>query len=762
MSPIDEQIANEFKLQANEAVALCEQLNQGSPVAYLANYRQDITQGLDEQRLSAIKARLIYFNELNDRKKHIIKTIREQNHLTPTLEANILAVVTKTALEDLFLPFKANANSRVEKAKKAGLLNLALRLMEKTPSEPEALAKAFINEEAGITSADEALAEAYELLKSRFTDNVLLVSHLRDYVWRHGVIKSQVKKGKEAKAKKYKPYFDLESPIKGLSPTNALALFRGRREGYLLLSLTVKDLDYCKNKIATENGFVLDHGSKAWLVELLNQSWRQKLLPAIEVDLFNRIKEQAEDKVIGEYAANLKNLLLRPPSGSRITMGVYPCLRAGVKIAICGKHGELLDYTTIYPFTPMNHWHESIGELAKLMIKYHVELIAISQGYASKDVDKLLRALLKTYPDISIETLTVSDAGVDAYKNSLSANTEFPELDELFRAAISIARRTQDPLLELVKIDPATLQMGPNQSECNPIKLQRAFTNTFCQAVAFVGVDINTASVELLRYVPGLTAKQAADIIAYRDAKGPFECLDTLGAVTKLSAESKKHASGFLRIFTGTNPLDRTAVHPEHYSTVEAIAAKQNIEPAALIGNQAVIDTINVNDLTSHELKPITARKILKQLKEADTDPRGSFKTVSFNPEVSSITALTLNMELEGVVSNMTDFGAFVNIGLPHDGLVHISEMTNDFIDDPRKIVNVGDIVKVKVIEVDTKRKRISLSMRLGEEKSVNKKKKDKKPVKQRTKIKAQKKNVKKAKPIINTAMMDAFAKLKR
>lgn len=763
MASIAEQIATELNVRPVQIEATIKLIDEGATIPFIARYRKEATGGLDDTQLRQLDSRLTYLRELDERKQVILASIKEQDKLTEELALLIQQASTKTTLEDLYLPYKPKRRTKAQIAKEAGLEPLAIALWQQPQLNPEETAASYLNQEHGIETIEQALEGARHILMEMFSEKASLLETLREHLWQHGELASTVAKGKEAQGKKFSDYFDFAQAISKIPSHRMLALLRGRREGFLNLNLTLNNEGYGEHQIARAFDINVTEANSPWLNKTLEWTWKIKLFPKLELELLNRAREAAEEEAIQVFAKNLKDLLLLAPAGNQVTMGLDPGIRTGVKVVVIDGTGKVLDYTTIYPLQPQNQWHESIAELAKLVAKYHVELISIGNGTGSRETDRLCAELIKTYKDLNVKKIVVNEAGASVYSASELAAKEFPELDVSLRGAVSIARRVQDPLAELVKIDPKSIGVGQYQHDVNQAKLSKSLDGVVEDCVNAVGVDINTASTALLKYVAGLNEALAANLVSHRDEHGPFTSREQLKAVPRMGEKTFQQAAGFLRIANGDNPLDNSAVHPESYALVEQITSQHNQSLQQLIGNYELIKAINANDFISEQFGLPTIKDILEELKKPGRDPRGDFKTASFKEGIEDITHLKAGMILEGVVSNVTNFGAFVDIGVHQDGLVHISELTNKFIDDPRKVVKAGDIVKVKVIELDLERRRIGLSMKLqsdavAQAKPVKVKKAKQNVLKPKQKAKPKVKSA----PIINTAMADALAKLKR
>lgn len=715
---IQKKIAAELNVNCAQIEAAVQLLDNGATVPFISRYRKEATGSLSDTQLRELEQRLYYLRELEDRRQTIIKSIAEQNKLTPELEKMILGVDNKASLEDLYLPYKPKRRTKSQVAKEAGLEPLALQLLNDPAQIPNQLAENFINAEMNITNAEQALEGARHILLDMFAENANLLGYFRHYLWEHAVLNCTISKGKETEGNKYTDYFNYQEPIKKIPSHRALAIFRGQREGYLNVELRLDDsqIALCHQRILDE--FHIQNKQRpadSWLLESGMWAWKIKIFFKLELELIMQLREQAEVESILVFANNLKHLLMAAPAGSRTILGLDPGLRTGVKAIVVDGTGKLLVHTTIFPHAPRNDWDQSIAVLKKLCIDYAVELISIGNGTASRETDKLVMELKKRHPEIKLTSIVVSEAGASVYSASELAAKEFPTLDVTYRGAVSIARRLQDPLAELVKIEPKSIGVGQYQHDVNQVKLSRSLHAVMEDCVNAVGVDINTASAPLLACVAGLNDSIAKNIIAYRDEHGAFQQRQQLKKIPRLGEKAFEQAAGFLRITNGINPLDASAVHPEAYSVVERILSKQNKSINEVMGNSSLLKQLNPADYTDEHFGLPTVKDILHELEKPGRDPRPEFKTAVFKEGVEHLEDLRPGMLLEGVVTNVSNFGAFVDIGVHQDGLVHISLLADRFVKNPHEVVKVGDIVKVKVLEVDTQRKRIQLSMRLSE-----------------------------------------------
>ncbi|GAA5185169.1 Tex family protein [Niveibacterium umoris] len=727
LPPIESRLATELGAQARQVIAAVELLDAGATVPFIARYRKEVTGGLDDTQLRMLEERLGYLRELEDRRAAVIASIGEQGKLTPALRDEIEHAETKQRLEDLYLPYKQKRRTKAQIAREAGIEPLADALLADPTLVPETEAARFFNAEAGFADTKAVLDGARQILMERFSEDAGLVGNLREYVEAHGVVVSNVVEGKENYGAKFRDYFDYREPLKDIPSHRALALFRGRNEDILRVKL-VLDTDPqdgtrlaepnpCERRIMSAAG-IRNEGRAAdrWLVETARWAWSVKLSLHIELDLMGVLREKAEEEAIRVFAKNLKDLLLAAPAGPRATMGLDPGLRTGVKVAVVDATGKLLDTATIYPHEPRRDWDGALHTLAVLAKKHNVQLIAIGNGTASRETDKLAGDLVKQLPELHMTKIVVSEAGASVYSASELAAKEFPQLDVSLRGAVSIARRLQDPLAELVKIDPKSIGVGQYQHDVNQSRLAKSLDAVVEDCVNAVGVDVNTASAALLTRISGLNTTLAQNIVAHRDAHGAFRNRASLKAVPRLGEKTFEQCAGFLRVMNGDNPLDASAVHPEAYPVVERILADVQRNVREIMGDASFIRSLQPARYTDERFGLPTVQDILKELDKPGRDPRPEFKTASFRDGVEDLKDLVPGMMLEGVVTNVTNFGAFVDIGVHQDGLVHVSALSNKFVKDPAEVVKAGDIVKVKVLEVDVARKRIALTMRLADE----------------------------------------------
>lgn len=760
MTNINQKIANELGIKTQQVEATIELLDGGATVPFVARYRKEITGELSDTQLRQLEERLHYLRELEERRQVILSSIAKQEKLTPELEKSILEADSKAALEDIYLPYKPKLRTKAQIAKEAGLEPLAMQLLQDPTLSPEQLAADFINAEKNITTVAAALEGARHILIEFFSEHAGLVGYLRDYLLEHGVLKSVVAKGKEQEGTKFSDYFDYQEALKKVPSHRALALLRGQKQEMLWLNLTLTEeqTELCKQKIAHQ--FSIQDQKRpadAWLLETAAQAWRNKLFLKLEVEHLVGLRERAETEAIKVFANNLKHLLMAAPAGSRVTLGLDPGLRTGVKAVVVDDTGKLLANTTIFPHAPRNQWDESINTLAKLCAQFKVTLVSIGNGTASRETDKLVLDLKKKHPELKLTSIVVSEAGASVYSASEYAAKEFPDLDVTYRGAVSIARRLQDPLAELVKIDPKAIGVGQYQHDVNQFQLSRMLHAVMEDCVNAVGVDVNTASAPLLACIAGLNETVAKNIIVYRDTNGRFKNRQELKKVPRLGDKSFEQAAGFLRIVNGENPLDASAVHPEAYVVIEKILMAQQKTIKELMGNTETLRVINPKEYVDEYFGVPTITDILKELEKPGRDPRPEFKTATFKEGVEKLSDLKTGLVLEGVVTNVANFGAFVDIGVHQDGLVHVSMLADRFVKDPNEVVKVGDVVTVKVLEVDPVRKRIQLTMRLTEAAPKTNVKPPQKSAAPQKKNKPQQKQV--TESAFGSALLDAMRK---
>ncbi len=731
---IEHRLAAEIAAKPAQVAAAIALLDEGATVPFISRYRKEATGGLDDTQLRLLEDRLRYLRELEDRRAAIITAITEQNKMTPELLTAISLAADKTHLEDLYLPYKQKRRTKVQIAQEAGLEPLADALLANPMLNPDEEAAKFLREpftaeagdNPGVADAKAALDGARQILMERFAEDAPLLQWLRDYVQAHGIVESKVREGKEAAAEKYVDYFDYSESIHTIPSHRALALFRGRREYLLDVRLRLDSEEErpawsaphnpCEARIAARFG-IQDQNRPAdrWLMDTVRFTWRVKSFMHLELELMGALRNRAETEAINVFARNLKALLLAAPAGPRVTMGLDPGIRTGVKVAVTDETGKVLDTATIYPHPPKNDWDGSLHTLARLAEQHRVSVISIGNGTASRETDKLARDLIKLRPELKLTSVVVSEAGASVYSASEFASRELPDMDVSLRGAVSIARRLQDPLAELVKIDPKSIGVGQYQHDVSQFELARSLDAVVEDCVNAVGVDVNTASVPLLARVSGLSSSVAQAIVSHRETQGRFARRAQLLDVPRLGAKTFEQAAGFLRIMDGDDPLDASAVHPESYPLVQAILADIKQELKGVIGNSSLLKSLAPSKYTDEKFGIPTITDILRELEKPGRDPRPEFTTASFREGVEKLADLKPDMILEGVVTNVAAFGAFVDIGVHQDGLVHISALSNSFVKDPHSVVKAGQIVKVKVLEVDEKRKRIALTMRLSD-----------------------------------------------
>ncbi len=724
MNSIIRRIADELGVREQQVNATVEMLDGGATVPFIARYRKEVTGSLDDSQLRSLEDRLRYLRELEDRRSTILNSIEEQGKLTDELRASIDSADTKNRLEDLYLPYKPKRRTKAQIAREAGLEPLADALYDDPALEPESTAEGYINEEAGVADTKAALDGARYILMERFAEDAELLGELRDFIWQQGQLKVTVVDGKENEGAKFRDYFDHVEPLKKVPSHRALAILRGRNEGMLTYSIVVGDAEDdrrqphpAEQRIAAR-WHIRDNGRAAdrWLSEVVRWTWRVKLSTQIETDLMAQVREAAETEAINVFAANLKDLLLLAPAGPRATLGLDPGLRTGVKVAIIDGTGQVVGHGGIFPHAPRNQWDQSIEQLANWCRQYRIELVAIGNGTASRETEKLVADLSKRYPELKLARIVVSESGASIYSASEFASRELPDLDVTIRGAVSIARRLQDPLAEMVKIEPKSIGVGQYQHDVSQVQLARSLDAVVEDCVNGVGVDLNTASIPLLARVSGLNQSIAQNIVDFRNQNGVFRDRRQLLKVSRLGDRTFEQSAGFLRIAGGENPLDRSSVHPEAYGVVEAIARQNNRKIEGIVGDADFLRSLNPQDYVTEQFGLPTIKDIITELEKPGRDPRPEFRFASFVEGVETLNDLKPGMVLEGSVTNVTNFGAFVDIGVHQDGLVHISALSNTFVKDPREVVKAGDIVKVKVMDVDIPRKRIALSMRMDDQ----------------------------------------------
>ncbi|PJJ05645.1 uncharacterized protein BX264_6113 [Streptomyces sp. 2333.5] len=724
LGSIEARIAGELGVKERQVKAAVELLDGGSTVPFIARYRKEATETLDDAQLRALEERLRYLRELEERRAAILESVRSQGKLDAALEAQIRGADSKARLEDIYLPFKPKRRTKAQIAREAGLEPLADGLLADPSVEPAAAAASFVDADKGVADAAAALEGARAILTERFGEDADLIGELRERMWSRGQVASKVREGKEEAGAKFADYFDFAEPFTALPSHRVLAMFRGEKEEILDLALEPEDPSAVtegpsayEQAIAHRFG-ITDRGRPAdkWLKDTVRWAWRTRVQVHLGIDLRLRLRQAAEDEAVRVFASNLRDLLLAAPAGTRATMGLDPGFRTGVKVAVVDATGKVAATETIYPHVPQQKWDASLATLAKLARAHDVELIAIGNGTASRETDKLAADLIAAQPELKLTKVMVSEAGASVYSASAFASQELPELDVSLRGAVSIARRLQDPLAELVKIDPKSIGVGQYQHDLSEVKLSRSLDAVVEDCVNGVGVDVNTASAPLLSRVSGIGSGLAENIVAHRDSNGPFRSRKALKDVARLGPKAYEQCAGFLRIRGGDDPLDASSVHPEAYPVVRRMVKSANTEVGSLIGNTTVLRTLKAADFVDDSFGLPTVSDILQELEKPGRDPRPVFKTATFKEGVEKIGDLQPGMLLEGVVTNVAAFGAFVDVGVHQDGLVHVSAMSKTFVKDPRDVVKPGDIVRVKVLDVDIPRKRISLTLRLEDE----------------------------------------------
>ncbi len=724
MANINQKIAQELGVRAEQVEAAVTLLDGGATVPFIARYRKEATGALDDAQLRTLEERLVYLRELEDRRKAILESIREQGKLDAALEATIMAADSKARLEDIYLPFKPKRRTKAEIAKEAGLEPLANQLLAQPATDPKVLAETFINAEKGVADAAAALDGARAILVERFDEDADLIGALREEMWTNARMASTVRKGKKTEGEKFADYFEFSEPLTKLPSHRILAMFRGEKEEILDLQIQAEAEappagvpSAYELKIMKRFGIAdLKRAADRWLIDTVRWAWRTKIQVHLNIDLRLRLWNAAETEAVRVFASNLRDLLLAAPAGARVTMGLDPGYRTGVKVAVVDATGKVVDTTAVYPHEPQRQWDEALAILGKLALKHRVDLIAIGNGTASRETDKLATELVKRIPELKMTKIVVSEAGASVYSASAFASEELPGLDVTLRGAVSIARRLQDPLAELVKIEPKAIGVGQYQHDLGEAKLARSLDAVVEDCVNAVGVDVNTASAPLLSRVSGVGPGLAQSIVHHRDANGPFKSRKALKDVPRLGPKAFEQCAGFLRILGGEDPLDASGVHPEAYPVVRRILAATRSDIKALIGNSEVVRTLKPQSFIDETFGLPTVTDILRELEKPGRDPRPAFKAAVFKEGVEEIKDLKKGMILEGTVTNVAAFGAFVDIGVHQDGLVHISAMSKNFVKDPREVVKPGDIVKVKVLDVEVARKRISLTLRLDDE----------------------------------------------
>jgi uncharacterized protein len=718
---IEGRIAEELGVRERQVKAAVELLDGGSTVPFIARYRKEATEMLDDAQLRTLEERLRYLRELEERRTAILDSVREQGKLTEELEAQIRGAETKARLEDIYLPFKPKRRTKAQIAREAGLEPLAEGLLGDPGVAPLAAAAAFVDADKGVPDAQAALDGARAILTERFSEDADLIGELRERMWVRGRLAAKVRDGKEEAGAKFADYFDFAEPFTNLPSHRILAMLRGEKEEVLDLVLEPEEATEGPSSyegIVAHRFGIADRGRPGdkWLTDTVRWAWRTRILVHLGIDLRLRLRTAAEDEAVNVFAANLRDLLLAAPAGTRATLGLDPGFRTGVKVAVVDATGKVVATDVIHPHVPANRWDEAIAKLARLAKQHAVELIAIGNGTASRETDKLAGELITKHPELKLTKVMVSEAGASVYSASAFASQELPDMDVSLRGAVSIARRLQDPLAELVKIDPKSIGVGQYQHDLSEVKLSRSLDAVVEDCVNGVGVDVNTASAPLLARVSGITSGLAENIVSHRDANGPFTSRTELKKVARLGPKAYEQCAGFLRIRGGADPLDSSSVHPEAYPVVRRMVKTAGQEVASLIGNTGVLRSLRPQDFVDETFGLPTVTDILKELEKPGRDPRPAFKTATFKEGVEKIADLSAGMVLEGVVTNVAAFGAFIDVGVHQDGLAHVSALSKTFVKDPRDVVKPGDIVKVKVLEVDIPRKRISLTLRLDDE----------------------------------------------
>src|SRR5262245_16195149 len=722
MTSIAQRIAEELSVRSPQVEAAISLLDGKATVPFIARYRKEVTGGLDDTELRALEERLTYLRELEDRRAAILKSIEEQGKLTPEVARSIQQAETKARLEDLYLPFRPKRRTKAQIAREAGLEPLALRLLQDPSLSPEREAAAFVDAAKGVADVTAALEGARWILMETLAEDAELVGVLRQLLWDRGEWKSTVVPGKEEDGIKFSDYFHASEAVRTLPSHRILALLRGRNEGFLRLAVVLVDdaepgTPTLPERHIAARARIENRGraADAWLAETVRWTWKVKMLGSLEADIEARLREQAETEAIRVFGRNLHDLLLAPPAGQRVTMGLDPGIRTGVKVAVVDGTGKLLDTATVYPFEPRNDREGAIRTLGRLCERHGVQLISFGNGTASRETDRLAGEVTARHPELPLTKVMVSEAGASVYSASELAAEEFPNLDVSLRGAVSIARRLQDPLAELVRIEPKAIGVGQYQHDVNQVLMARKLDAVVEDCVNAVGADVNTASAPLLARISGLSQTIARNIVTFRDAHGPFRSRQQMLQVPRLGERTFQQAAGFLRIMNGDNPLDASAVHPEAYPVGERIIARSGVPVRELIGKSAVLGALRPEWFADAQFGVPTVRDILIELEKPGRDPRPEFRTAGFKEGVHDLRDLEVGMLLEGVVTNVANFGAFVDVGVHQDGLVHVSQLADRFVKDPREVVKAGDIVKVKVVDVDLKRRRIALTMKLGE-----------------------------------------------
>jgi len=781
---IEQRLALELSAKPAQVAAAITLMDEGATVPFIARYRKEVTGGLDDIQLRLLEERLSYLRELEDRRKAIVSSIQDQGKMTPELLKDIMLAEDKTRLEDLYLPYKLKRRTKAQIALEAGLEPLANDLLQNPSLDPEIEAAKYIKEaftseqgeNPGVLDTKAALEGARQILMERFAEDATLVQSLRAYLQDHGVVESKVIAGKEQEGEKFADYFDYSEPIMAIPSHRALALFRGRREQMLMVNLRLDSEEEkpkwdaphnpCESRIA--NHFKIKNDGRPadqWLSETVRWTWRIKCSLHLESELMSALRERSETEAINVFARNLKALLLAAPAGPRVTIGLDPGMRTGVKVAVVDATGKVVDTEVIYPHQPKNDWAVSLHTLSKLAEKHQATLISIGNGTASRETDKLAQDLIKARPELGLTKIVVSEAGASVYSASEYASKELPGMDVSLRGAVSIARRLHDPLAQLVKIDPKSIGVGQYQHDVMQTQLAKSLVAVVEDCVNAVGVDVNTASAPLLARVSGLSSTVAEGIVSYRDSNGAFKSRSDLRSVPRLGEKTFEQAAGFLRIMNGDDPLDASAVHPESYPLVEKILKDIKKGVKEVIGDASLLKTLQAEKYADEKFGVPTVTDILKELEKPGRDPRPEFTTATFKDGVEKVSDLQVDMILEGVVTNVAAFGAFVDIGVHQDGLVHISALANSFVKDPHTVVKAGQVVKVKVLEVDEKRKRIALTMRLSDEApkaGPRERSEQGAQNRPRTQEARRPQDDRRSAPPVNNAMAAAFGKLKK
>ncbi|MDX2621217.1 Tex family protein [[Kitasatospora] papulosa] len=720
---IEGRIAEELGVHERQVKAAVDLLDGGSTVPFIARYRKEATEMLDDAQLRTLEERLRYLRELEDRRAAVLDSVREQGKLDEALEAQIRAAETKARLEDIYLPFKPKRRTKAQIAREAGLTPLADGLLADPSVDPLTAAAAFVDSEKGVADPAAALEGARAILTERFSEDADLTGELRERMWSRGRVVARVRDGKEEAGAKFADYFDFAEPFTALPSHRILAMLRGEKEDVLDLVLEPEEPSKepgpssYENMVARRFG-VADRGRPGdkWLGDTVRWAWRTRILVHLGIDLRLRLRTAAEDEAVRVFASNLRDLLLAAPAGTRATLGLDPGFRTGVKVAVVDATGKVVATDVIHPHVPANQWDRSLATLERLAKEHHVDLIAIGNGTASRETDKLAGELCEKHPELKLTKVMVSEAGASVYSASAFASQELPDMDVSLRGAVSIARRLQDPLAELVKIDPKSIGVGQYQHDLSEVKLSRSLDAVVEDCVNGVGVDVNTASAPLLSRVSGIGSGLAENIVAHRDTNGPFRSRRALKDVARLGPKAYEQCAGFLRIRGGDDPLDASSVHPEAYPVVRTMVKRTGGDVASLIGNTQTLRSLRPDDFVDEKFGLPTVTDILRELEKPGRDPRPAFRTATFKEGVEKLGDLVPGMVLEGVVTNVAAFGAFVDVGVHQDGLVHVSAMSRTFVKDPRDVVKPGDIVKVKVMDVDIPRKRVSLTLRLDDE----------------------------------------------